>query len=141
MLAAHTGQVRMGTSLPYVVHPMSLALAAAAAGLPEDDIIADLFHDAVEDTNVTEKQIRKEYGDAVADKVMLVTKDPALTKMQNVEKICRSGLNAVQRKLRDTRHNMSDLDPNSSLYAFYERSVAMLESAEAAYMAAGAAAA
>ena len=136
VLAAHAGQTRIGSGLPYVTHPISVALAVAARGGTEEEIIAAIFHDAVEDTIVTLKQVRRGFGDGVADLVATVTKDEELTKMENVRKIARSGLKGTRLKMDDSRHNMSDLDPTSDLYAFYEKSMQVLETAEEIYLAA-----
>lgn len=138
-LAAHGSQVRMGTSLPYIVHPVGVALAVAARGGTEDEVIAALLHDSVEDTTLTLKQIRRAFGDNVADLVDAVTKKEGLSKMEQVQRIASLGLMPVQLKLADTRHNMKDLDPEGTLYAFYERSLVVLETAEAIYLAAEAA--
>ena len=66
---AHDGQVRKGTKLPYIVHPMEAA--AITAGLTDDQevIAAAVLHDTVEDTPATREQIEEEFGARVADLV------------------------------------------------------------------------
>ena len=63
----HDGQVRKGTEIPYIVHPMEAA--AIAAGMTDDPevIAAAVLHDTVEDTEVTREQIEKEFGSRVAE--------------------------------------------------------------------------
>lgn len=46
---AHEKQVRKGTSIPYVAHPMGVASIALEFGADEDQAIAALLHDALED--------------------------------------------------------------------------------------------
>ena len=68
---AHAGQVRKGTSIPYVAHPMAVASIALEYGADEDQAIAALLHDAVEDGGAEyEQEIREHFGARVADIVM-----------------------------------------------------------------------
>lgn len=46
---AHEGQVRKGTKLPYIVHPVGVAALVAKYGGDEDQQIAGLLHDVLED--------------------------------------------------------------------------------------------
>jgi len=63
---AHAGQMRKGTSLPYITHPFGVALLLACAGATETQIIAGLLHDTVEDTDTTIAEIGQHFGSAVA---------------------------------------------------------------------------
>ena len=68
---AHDGQVRKGTRIPYVAHPMAVAAIALEYGADEDQAIAALLHDAVEDGGADyEQEIRERFGARVADLVM-----------------------------------------------------------------------
>jgi len=46
---AHTGQKRKGTDIPYVAHPMGVASIALDHGADEEQAMAALLHDAIED--------------------------------------------------------------------------------------------
>ena len=46
---AHEGQQRKGTSIPYIVHPVAVAALVAEYGGDEDQQIAALLHDVLED--------------------------------------------------------------------------------------------
>lgn len=49
-LAAHKGQPRKKSEMPYIVHPLTMACHALALGIKEDEIIAGiLLHDVIED--------------------------------------------------------------------------------------------
>ena len=48
-LEAHEGQVRKSTTIPYISHPMAVASIALEFGATEDQAIAALLHDAIED--------------------------------------------------------------------------------------------
>ncbi len=65
---AHDGQKRKGTSIPYIAHPMGVASIALDHGADEEQAIAALLHDAVEDGGVEyAERIRTKFGDRVAD--------------------------------------------------------------------------
>jgi (p)ppGpp synthase/HD superfamily hydrolase len=67
--ALHRTQVRKGTPIPYVAHLLAVASLALEAGATEDEAIAALLHDAVEDQGGAPilAEIRARYGAAVAD--------------------------------------------------------------------------
>jgi (p)ppGpp synthase/HD superfamily hydrolase len=68
---AHDGQVRKGTRIPYIAHPMGVASIALEYGADEDQAIAALLHDAVEDGGAHfEQEIRERFGARVAGIVM-----------------------------------------------------------------------
>ena len=59
---------------PYIIHPINVAYILAGIGLDESTICAALLHDVVEDTDVTDEDLRRDFGDEVADMVQGVTK-------------------------------------------------------------------
>ncbi len=65
----HATQVRKGTGTPYIAHPLAVASLVLEHGGTEDEAIAALLHDAVEDQGglPTLQRIRDQFGDAVAD--------------------------------------------------------------------------
>lgn len=65
----HDGQLRKGTSIPYVSHLLAVSSLALEHGASEDEAIAALLHDAVEDAGgrPTLEMIRARFGAAVAD--------------------------------------------------------------------------
>lgn len=63
---AHAGQVRKGTSIPYILHPLE---AAAICAIVTDDLevlSAAVLHDVVEDTSATVDKIEQQFGARVA---------------------------------------------------------------------------
>lgn len=65
---AHNGQKRKGTNIPYLAHPMGVASIALDHGADEEQAMAALLHDAVEDGGPHyAKRIRDQFGDRVAD--------------------------------------------------------------------------
>ena len=65
----HADQVRKGTSIPYVSHLLSVAALVIEDGGSEDEAVAALLHDAVEDQGgkPTLQKIRLRFGQGVAD--------------------------------------------------------------------------
>jgi guanosine-3',5'-bis(diphosphate) 3'-pyrophosphohydrolase len=78
-LKAHEGQTRKESKVPYIVHPIAVALILAKYGFSEEVIAAALVHDVVEDTSVTQEELRETLGDAVANLVASVTHDSSLS--------------------------------------------------------------
>jgi (p)ppGpp synthase/HD superfamily hydrolase len=66
--AAHAGQVRKGTGIPYLGHLLMVAALALEYGGDEDEAIAALLHDAVEDAGGQPRleDIRRQFGQRVA---------------------------------------------------------------------------
>ena len=67
-LDLHAAQYRKGASIPYFAHLMAVASIALEHGASEDEAIAALLHDAVEDQGgaPTLAEIRRRFGGAVA---------------------------------------------------------------------------
>ena len=66
---AHRAQIRKGSGIPYVSHLLGVASLALELGADEDQAIAALLHDAVEDQGGAERlaDIRARFGDRVAE--------------------------------------------------------------------------
>jgi len=64
----HKDQVRKGSRVPYITHLMAVAALVIENGGDEDEAIAALLHDAVEDQGglETHNQIRQRFGEVVA---------------------------------------------------------------------------
>ena len=70
---AHQGQFR-ASGRPYITHPTIVADILIDMGLDVSTVCAALLHDTVEDTYVTDGDLRKQFGDEIADLVAGVTK-------------------------------------------------------------------
>lgn len=64
--AAHAGQKRKGSDVPYIVHPMEVLQLLTDMNADENLQIAGILHDVVEDTYVTIEQVEKEFGREVS---------------------------------------------------------------------------
>ena len=58
----------------YIIHPLNVAYILAQIGLDDNTICAALLHDVVEDTDVTNEDIKKQFGEEIAEMVAGVTK-------------------------------------------------------------------
>jgi GTP pyrophosphokinase len=117
-LEHHRGQSR-ASGEPYLVHPLSVALVLAEMKLDATAIAAGLLHDLVEDTVVTVDDIRREFGEPVAQIVEGVTKISKIDfatreerQAENVRKMMLAmvgDIRVVLIKLADRLHNMRTL--------------------------------
>lgn len=58
---AHEGQVRKGTTRPYIVHPLEVGRIVSVMTDDEEIISAAILHDTIEDCEeVTEEVLRKD---------------------------------------------------------------------------------
>ena len=64
---AHAGQLRKGTRLPYIVHPMEVAAICASFTDDVEVLAAAALHDVVEDADATIGQVEELFGARVAD--------------------------------------------------------------------------
>jgi len=72
-VSAHIGQFRVSGE-PYSTHPISVANIIADMELDVSSVTAALLHDVVEDTDITEEEIRNEFGETIELLVSGVTK-------------------------------------------------------------------
>ncbi|MDO4942239.1 MAG: HD domain-containing protein [Lachnospiraceae bacterium] len=77
---AHRGQKRKGTSMPYIVHPMEVAVIASGMTDDIEIISAAVLHDVVEDCDgYTFTQLEQEFGNKVASLVAMESEDKSRT--------------------------------------------------------------
>ena len=78
----HAGQLRKGTQIPYIVHPMEVLALLNEMRADMTVIIAGVLHDTVEDTSATIDDIIREFGEDVAELVGNHTEDKSKTWLQ-----------------------------------------------------------
>lgn len=66
---AHCGAERRGKGFPYIVHPMEVVAIVATMTTDKELLAAAVLHDVVEDTPCTVDDIRKEFGERIANLV------------------------------------------------------------------------
>ena len=118
----HQAQLRKGTNIPYVTHLLAVAAIVGEHGGTEDEVIAALLHDAIEDQGgaATRKEIRRRFGDAVGSIVDgtsdtdVVPKPPWPERKQNYVAHVRTASRSVRLvsaadKLHNARSILKDL--------------------------------
>ena len=116
---AHANQKR-ASGEEYFIHPCTVAQILIDLGLDSATVAAAFLHDVIEDTPVSEGDIKKEFGDEVLELVVGVTK---LEKIQfhskeeeqaeNFRKIfvaMAKDIRVIIIKLADRLHNMRSLN-------------------------------
>ena len=100
----HAGQTRIG-GLPYITHPISVARIVWENGGGMDAVVVALFHDLLEDTDVTEEEIFDIGGGSVLEAVRLLTKHKGYVMADYVGSIRKNPV-AFAVKGADRLHNL-----------------------------------
>ncbi|MCF2667519.1 MULTISPECIES: RelA/SpoT family protein [Lachnospiraceae] len=114
------GSQRRKSGEPYIVHPLWVAIILADLEMDKETIASGMLHDVVEDTDVSEEDIRREFGDEVALLVDGVTKlgrlsyssDKLDVQAENLRKMflaMAKDIRVIIIKLADRLHNMRTL--------------------------------
>ena len=70
---SHSSQKKKGTEVPYMAHLMAVASLVLEDGGDEDQAIAALLHDSVEDQDVEPEELELRFGKRVRDIVVVCT--------------------------------------------------------------------
>jgi GTP diphosphokinase / guanosine-3',5'-bis(diphosphate) 3'-diphosphatase len=120
-LDAHK-DMRRKSGEPYIYHPIAVAeIVTTEIGLGAKSIVCALLHDTVEDTDLTVEDMRRMFGDKVANIIDGLTKLNVVIDMQedksmqaeNFRKMLltmSSDIRVILIKLADRLHNMRTLD-------------------------------
>ena len=117
-MSAHEGQKRLSGE-PYFNHVYETSKIIAKLGMDTQTIVAGLLHDVLEDTKVTEEDIKREFGDDILFLVKSVTKLGTLKyrgHQRHVESLRKffvamaKDLRVVIIKFADRLHNLRTLE-------------------------------
>jgi len=123
-IAAH-GEQKYG-DLPYSYHLEKVAEALERFGYNDPELIsAAWLHDVVEDTDTTIEEVRKEFGDRVAELVFAVTNEPGINRKERHSKTyikIKKLSDAIVLKLADRIANTeSSIETKSKLLGMYKK--------------------
>ena len=103
----------------YIIHPMNVAVTLIKLKMDMESIIAGILHDVVEDCDVTEDEIREQFGAGIADIVIGCTKISKIkfkskeeSQAENFRKMVvamAKDIRVIIVKLADRMHNMLTL--------------------------------
>ncbi len=106
----HSGQVRKGTTLPYIVHPIEVMQILYRMGADENVMIAGVLHDTIEDTGTTKEEIIELFGEDVANLVAGHSEDKSKSwkerKTAAIEHLAKSDKRFKMLVLADKLSNM-----------------------------------
>jgi len=122
---AHQGQLRNGSGLPYITHPIAAAEIVLAKcdkvfepfSTLEGDILytVALLHDTIEDVSwVDRHELYSRFGSIIADAVDALTKH---SEEPYINAVLRAKDNYFARRVKwaDNEHNAYDLNPGTLL--------------------------
>lgn len=118
--SAHAGQSRKGSDLPYITHPVAVALILARAGFVDEELLAAaLLHDVVEDTPVELADLEQDFSDRVCEYVAAASEQKSDAtgrrrawsdrKADHVRQVAAAPLAARAIVLADKLHNLQSM--------------------------------
>ena len=115
---AHKGQLRKSGE-EYITHPVAVSAILADLGLNLTTVVASLLHDTIEDTPYSIDEMRKDFGDEVANLVDGVTKLDKLTYGPTAEsETVRKMVIAMSRDIRVLVIKLADRLHNARTWAY-----------------------
>jgi (p)ppGpp synthase/HD superfamily hydrolase len=98
---AHKGQFRNDGVTPYYTHPYEVAERVVTKLKP-----AAYLHDVLEDTNITEEELRSIFPDEIVDVVVILTRRSSVSYDDYMKRVLTNP-DAITIKLADIDHNFN----------------------------------
>lgn len=116
----HGGQLRKYTNTPYYLHPGCVAYIVKQVAHTEAMVIAAWLHDVLEDTDVTESEVRNTFGDIVTDYVKWLTHtDPSAGNRATRKRLDRAKLAQAPVEVKTIK--LADVLDNTRSIVEYDR--------------------
>lgn len=112
---AHEGQLRKGTSRPYIVHPIEVGDIVSTMTRDEEVISAAILHDTIEDCEgISQRILAQTFSERVASMVAQESEDKSRTWMERkratIEQLRTASREVQMIGLADKLSNMRDID-------------------------------
>lgn len=116
-LRAHRGQLRKIREVPYIVHPLAVALLVSRAGGTDEQVASAILHDTVEDSSgedkITPSFLEEKFGAKVATLVEELTEREKSIPWQERkdemrERLAHASREAALVKAADLLHNLTE---------------------------------
>ncbi len=111
--AKYGNKKRISGGVPYIIHPVRVAMILRAAGFSDfkntNLIVAALFHDLLEDTDLSFEDLRQEYGIQVASIVKELSKPEECNKDDWLNSFDSASKEAKIIKIADRIDNLLDM--------------------------------
>ena len=112
-ISAHGDQIRKNDGSPYFIHPLMVGFKLKENDFSDTVVAAGIAHDILEDTDVTEDELREILGDEVVDIVTVVSHDDSLSwndkKKGYVEQLRNASEEAKAVSVADKIHNAESM--------------------------------
>lgn len=113
---AHEGALRKGSPIPYITHPMEVAMIVALMTEDQDLIVAAYLHDVIEDAGVVYEELEQQFGTRIARLVRRESEDKSKSwierKQATIDRLASAGredkLLAFGDKLSNLRSTAKD---------------------------------
>lgn len=118
---AHHGQVRKGTDIPYITHPVAVGMILQKASCSDEVVAAGILHDTLEDTETTYDDLVSAFGAYVADLVVAASEtDKTLSwedrKRQTISMLKHTTTEEMHVIVADKLHNLQSIHHDLKTY-------------------------
>lgn len=113
-LAKHEGHYRKGTNIPYITHPFAVGMILKHHQYSDKIVAAGILHDTLEDTDTTQDELLKQFGQEVLELVQAASEeDKSLSwekrKRQTIDEISLKTTKQLAVITADKLHNIRSI--------------------------------
>lgn len=114
----HDGQYRKGTNIPYITHPFGVAMILMEESQSEKLVVAALLHDTLEDTEATEEELFRNFGEEILMLVMAASEPDKsqaweIRKQHTIDELPHHSIDALNLILADKLHNLRSVQTDA----------------------------
>lgn len=109
----HAGQLRKGTTLPYIIHPLETMTILSSMNADSNLLIAGILHDTLEDTTATDSELIEIFGSDIYSLVKAHTEDKSqsweVRKLHTIKELQNSSLRVKMLVMADKVANLRSM--------------------------------